>query len=74
MLTLKNSKELLEHFNYPIFNHATSIKCLDYSHTWNNNTSQENEKRTHGYYPKNSVIVESGNRRYKTLILGHEEA
>ena len=74
MWVLKNSKELLEHLKSPNFNHitteASSLSIFDPSYNY---SSRELESRLAGII-RNSFIFKNGNRRYKYLILGHEEA
>ena len=73
MWILKNSKELLEHLKSPNFNHITSIKSFDFSfNPLYNYLSRWTENRLASII-WNSLIFKNGNRRYKYLVLGHEE-
>ena len=72
MWILKNSKELLEHLKSPNFNHITSIKSFDFSTPYT--TTHEKLKSRLASIIRNSFILKYGNRRYKYLVLGHEEA
>ena len=70
MWILKNSKELLEHLRSPNFNHITSIKSFDFSILY----IQLFLKNRQASIIRNSFIFRNGNRRYKYLFWGHEEA
>ena len=59
-MILNNSKELLEHLKSQNFNRITSIKSFDFS--------------TFYIYNYSSRLTEKQTRRYKYLVLGHEEA
>ena len=73
MWILKNSKEILEHLKSPNFNHITSIKSSDFSTLY---THIPRDKLTNrlAIIIRDSIIFKNGNRRYKYLVLGHEEA
>ena len=73
MLILKSSKELLEHLKSQNFNHITSIKSFDFS-TLYTTIPHDKLKRRLASIVRNSFIFKNGNRRYKYLVLGHEEA
>ena len=72
MWILKNSKELLEHLKSPNFNHITSIKSFDFS-TLYTTIPHDKLKSRFASIIRNSFIFKNGNRRYKYLVLGHEE-
>ena len=72
MWILKNSKELLEHFKSPAFNHVTSIKSFDFSTLYTTIPHQKLKERLTSII-RNAFIFKNGNRRYKYLVLGHEE-
>ena len=72
MWILKNSKELLEHLKSPTFNHVTSIKSFDFSTLYTTIPHQKLKDRLTSIIP-NAFIFKNGNRRYKYLVLGHEE-
>ena len=69
---LKNSKELLEHLKSPTFNHVTSIKSFDFSTLYTTIPHQKLKDRLTSII-RNAFILKNGNRRYKYLVLGHEE-
>ena len=71
MWILKNSKELLEHLQSPIFNHITSIKSFDFSTLCTTIPHQKLKSRLADII-RNSFIHKNGNRRYKFLVLGRE--
>ena len=73
MWILKNSKELLEHLKYPNFNHITSIKIFDFSTLYTTIPHDKLKSRLVSII-RNSFIFKNDNRRYKYLVLGHEEA
>ena len=73
MWILKNSNELLEHLKSPAFNHVTSIKSFDFSTLYTTIPHQKLKGKTHQYLIRNAFIFKNGNRRYKYLVLGHEE-
>ena len=73
MWILKNSKELLEHLKSPNFNHITSIKSFDFS-TLYTTIPHDKLKNRLASITENSFIFKKGDRRYKYLVLGHEEA
>ena len=73
MWILKKSKELLEHLKYQNFNHITSIKSFDFSILYTS-IPQDKLKNRLASIIRNSFIFKNGNRRYKYLVLGHEEA
>ena len=72
MWILKNSKELLEHLKSPTFNHVTSIKPFDFSTLYTTITHQKLKDRLTSII-RNAFIFRNGYRRYKYLVLGHEE-
>ena len=72
MWILKNSKELLEHLKSPAFNHVTSIKSFDFSTLYTTIPHQKLKERLASII-RNAFIYKNGNRRYKYLVLGHEE-
>ena len=72
MWILKNSKELLEHLKSPSFNHVTSIKSFDISTLYTTIPHQKLKDRLTSII-RNAFIFRNGNRRYKYLVLGHEE-
>ena len=73
MWILKNSKELLEHLKSPNFNNITSIKSFDFSNHYTTIPHDKLKNRLASFI-RNSFIFKNGNRRYKYLVLGHEEA
>ena len=72
MWILKNSKELLEHLKSPPFNRVTSIKSFDFSTLYTTIPHQRLKDRLTSII-RNAFIFKNGNRRYKYLVLGHEE-
>ena len=73
MWILKNSKELiLEHLKSPTFNRVTSIKSFDFSTLYTTTPHQKLKDRLTSII-QNAFICKNGNRRYKYLVLGHEE-
>ena len=72
MWILKNSKELLEHLKSPTFNHVTSIKSFDFSTLYTAIPHQKLKDRLTSII-RNAFIFKNGNRRYKYLVLGHDE-
>ena len=72
MWILKNSKELLEHLKSPTFNRVTSIKSFDFSTLYTTIPHQKLKDRLTSII-RNAFIFKNGNRRYKYLVLGHEE-
>ena len=72
MWILKNSKELLEHLKSPTFNRVTSIKSFDFSTLYTTIPHQKLKVRLTSII-RNAFIFKNGNRRYKYLVLGHEE-
>ena len=72
MRILNNSKELLEHLKSPTFNHVTSIKSFDFS-TLYTTIPHQNLKDRLTSITRNAFIFKNDNRRYKYLVLGHEE-
>ena len=73
MWILKNSKELLEHLKSPNFNNITSIKSFDFS-TLYTTISHYKLKNRLASIIRNSFMFKNDNRRYKYLVLGHEES
>ena len=73
MWILKNSKELLEHLKSPAFNHVTSIKSFDFSTLYTTIPHQKLKERLTSII-RNAFIFKNGYRRYRYLVLGHEEA
>ena len=72
MWILKNSKELLDHLKSPTFNHVTSIKSFDFSILYTTIPHQKLKDRLISII-RNAFNFKNGNRRYKYLVLGHEE-
>ena len=72
MWILKNSEELLEHLKSPTCNHVTSIKSFDFSTRYTTIPHQK-LKDILTCIIRNAFIFRNGNRRYKYLVLGHEE-
>ena len=72
MWILKNSKELLEHLKSLTFNHVTSIKSFDFSTLYTTIPHKKLKERLTSII-RNAFIFKNGNRRYKYLVLGHEE-
>ena len=72
MWILKNSKELLEHLKSLTFNHVTSIKSFDFSTLYTTIPHQKLKERLTSII-RNAFIFKNGNRRYKYLVLGHDE-
>ena len=72
MWILKNSKELLEHLKSPTFNHVRRIKSFDFSTLYTTIPHQKLKDRLTSII-RNAFIFKNGNRRYKYLVLGHEE-
>ena len=72
MWILKNLKELLEHIKSPTFNPVTSIKCFDFYTLYTTIPHQKLKGRLTSII-WNAFIFKNGNRRYKYLVLGHEE-
>ena len=72
MWILKNSKELLEHLKSQTFNRVTSIKSFDFSTLYTTIPHQKLKDRLTSII-RNAFIFKNGNRRYKYLVLGHEE-
>ena len=66
-------QKLLEDLKSPNFNHITSIKYFDFS-TLYTIISHNTLKSRIASIIRNSFIFKNGNRRYKYLVLGHEEA
>ena len=73
MWILKNSKELLEYLKSPNFNNITSIKSFDFS-TLYTTIPHDNLKSRLASIIRNSFMFKNGNRRYKYIVLGHEES
>ena len=75
MWILKNSKELLDRLISPNFNNITSIKSFDFStfHTTIPHDKLKSRLATCSII-RNSFMLKNGNRRYKYLVLGHEES
>ena len=73
MWILKNSKELLEHLKSPNFNNITSIKSFDFSTLYTTIPHDKLKSRLASII-RNSFMFKIGNRRYKYLVLGHEES
>ena len=73
MWILKNSKELLEHLKSPNFNNTTSIKSFDFSTLYTTIPHDKLKSRLASII-RNSFMFKNGNRRYKYLVLGHEES
>ena len=73
MWIIKNSKELLEHLKSPNLNHITSIKSFAFSTLYTTIPHDKLKSRLASII-WNSFIFKNGNRRYKYLVLGHDEA
>ena len=73
MWILKNSKELLEHLKSPNFNNITSIKSFDFSTLYTTIPHDKLKSRLASII-RNSFMFKNGNRRYKYLVLSHEES
>ena len=73
MLILKNQKELLDHLKFSNFNHATCIKSFDFTIVYTDTSHDKLNSRLASII-LNSFIFKKGNRRYKYLFFGHEEA
>ena len=73
MWILKNSKELLEHLKSPNFNNITSIKYFEFSTLYTTIPHDKLKSRLVSII-RNSFMFINGNRRYKYLVLGHEES
>ena len=65
-------KELLEHLKSSTFNHDTSIKSFDFPTLYTTIPHQKLKDRL-TIIIRNGLIFRNGNRRYKYLVLGHEE-
>ena len=65
-------QKLLEHLKSPTFNHVTSIKSFDFSTLYTTIPHQKLKDRLTNII-RNAFIFKNGNRRYKYLVLGHEE-
>ena len=63
---------ILEHLKSPAFNHVTSIKSFDFSTLYTTIPHQKLKERLTSII-QNAFIFKNGNRRYKYLVLGHEE-
>ena len=73
MWIIKNSKELLEHLKSPNFNNITNIKSFDFSILYTTIPHDKLKSRLASII-RNSFMFKNGNRRYKYLVLGHEES
>ena len=73
MWILINSEELLEHLKSPNFSHITSIKSFDFSTLYTTIPHDKLKSRLASII-RNSFMFKNGNRRYKYLVLGHEES
>ena len=73
MWILKNSKELLVHLKSPNFNNITSIKSFDFSTLYTTIPHDKLKSRLASII-LNSFMFNNGNRRYRYLVLGHEES
>ena len=73
MWILKNSKELFEHLKSPNFNNVTIIKSFDFSSLYTTIPHDKLKSRLASII-RNSFMFKNGNRRYKYLVLGHEES
>ena len=69
----KIQKELLEHLKSPNFNNITSIKSFDFSTLYTIIPHDKLKSRLDSII-RNSFVFKNGNRRYKYLVLGHEES
>ena len=72
MWILMNPMHLLGHLKTPNFNHLTSINSVDFS-TFYTTIPHEKRKNILACIIRNSFIFKNRNRRYKYLVLGHEE-
>ena len=71
---LKNLENIiLEHLKSPNFNHITSIKSFDFS-TLYTTIPQDKLKSRLASIIRISFMFKNGNRRFKYLVLGHEES
>ena len=70
---IQNSKELLEHLKSPNFNNITSIKSFDFSTLYTTIPHDKLKSRLASII-RNSFMFKNGNRRYKYLVVGHEES
>ena len=66
-------KGVMEHLKSPNFNHITSIKSFNFSTLYTTIPHDKLKSRLASII-RNSFILKNGNRRYKYLVLGHEEA
>ena len=75
MWILKNSKELLEYLKSANFNHITSIKSFDCPTLYTTIPHDKLQNRQASII-RNSFVFKNGDhdRRYKHLVLGHEES
>ena len=73
MWILKNSKELLEHLKSPNFNNITNIKSFEFSTLYTTIPHDKLKSRLASII-RNSFVFKNGNRRYKYLVLGHEDS
>ena len=73
MWILKNSKEFLEHLKSPNVNNIKSIKSSDFSPLYTTIPHDKLKSRLASII-RNSFMFKNGNRRYKYLVLGHEES
>ena len=76
MWFLKNSKELLEHFKSPSFNHVTSIKSFDFFPTLYTTIPHQKLKISRTRVIRKFFIFKNGNRKYKYryLVSGNDKA
>ncbi|KAK3094748.1 hypothetical protein FSP39_005718 [Pinctada imbricata] len=72
MWILKNSKELLENLKATNFNHITSIKSFDFFTLYTTIPHQKLKNRLANII-RNTFLSKNGNRRYKYLVIGHED-
>ena len=75
MWIFKNSKELLEHLKSPTLNRVTSIKSFDFSTLCTTIPHQKLKDRLNIIIRNTFIFIFTFicNRRYKYLVLGHEE-
>ena len=70
--SLRNLKELLEHFKSSTFNHVPSIKSFDFS-TLHTTIPHQKLKDKLTSFIRYAFIFKHGNLRYQYLVYGHEE-
>ena len=70
---MQNETHNFKHLKSPNFNHISSIKSFDFSTIYSTIPHDKLKCRLASII-RNSFIFKNGNRRYKNLALGHEEA